>query len=369
LEVVRLIRAFDGRETRRRGRHPGMLKRLSDGRLILRLSERSPEASAAMMQLLRELAGDSMRFWRQMEPEVVRRVLDPQYLLDLLDHSPQAASSLFRLLREFTDEGMDLGKDRDNAVSAVRQFTELVATTPFLFDVMDRSPETALEVLRLVRALGGREFLRGLGRPLMLERLVDRRAFLQMSERSSDAAVALAELIRDSVDQSGRMRHHLEAQLAEELLDPSFLIKLSERSPEAALILMAVSRDVSFDPEHPRRPFRGMWHPGHLETVLGEWLSRQSRDPRGFAVALSFARLLRSQDALRGLAEAVAEAFRLESLSNRLPLGALDDIHWLASQEAAADVRDALLGALPRVPPSGSGLDQAHSKDSTNEPS
>jgi hypothetical protein len=263
------------------------------------------------------------------------------------------------------------GKEYDNARGALRQFTEMVATTPFLFDVMDRSPETALEILRFVRALEGREFLRNLGLPGMLERLVDRGVFLQMSERSSDAAVALAELIRDSISQSGQMRHPLEGHPAEELLDPSFLIKLSERSPEAALILMAVSRDVDFDPERRRRgrPFRGMWHPGHLETIVGEWLSGQSRDPRGFAAALSFARLLRSQDALRRLAEAVAEAFRCESLSNHLPLAALDDVHWLANHEAAVGVRDALLGALPGVPPSGSGLDQGLSKDNTNDPS
>lgn len=355
LEVVRLVRAFGGREARRRQWHPGMLERLSDGRLLLRLSERSPEASAAMIQLLRELAGDSMRFWRHMEPQVAQHVLDPHYLLDLTDRSPQAASSFIRFLREFADERMNPGKESENLHGAVRKFIERVATTPFLLDVMDRSSETALEILRLIRTLGGRESLMGLGRPGMLGRLVDRRAFLQMSERSSEAAIVLAELLRDSVGGSGRKRHPSEGHLAEELLDPGFLIRLSEHSPSAALILMAAARDVAFDPGHHGRgrPFRGSWDPRHLETILTEWLSRPSRDPRGFAAALSLARLLRSQDALRKLAEALAESLGCEVLGVHLPLAALDDIHWLASQDAAGDVRGVLLRTIPDAPPPG----------------
>lgn len=351
LEVVRVIRLFGGRETRRRLGHPGMIKRLSDGRLLLRLSERSPEASAAMVQLLRELAGDPLRFWRQMGPEVLRRILDPQYILDLSNRSPQAASSLVRLLREFADERMSPGRDPEDVYGAFRQFTELVATPPFLFDVMDRSLETALEILRLVRAIGGRDFQRGLGRPGLLKRLVDRSVFLQVSERSSDAAVVLAELLRDSVGRASGMRDHFESHLAEELLDPSFLITLSERSPEAALILMAVGRDRGFDPDHwgRGRPFRGRSHPGPLEAILGEWLSRPSRDSRGFAAALALARHLRSQDALGRLAEAVADAFDREALGLHLPLAALDDIHWLANQEENEEVRDVLLRAIPEV--------------------
>jgi len=63
-----------------------------------------------------------------------------------------------------------------------------------------------------------------------------------------------------------------------------------------------------------------MWSSGQVDLVLGDWLARPTRDPRGFAVALRFARQYGSSKVLRRLAEVVAEALHRDSLLIRLPL-------------------------------------------------
>jgi hypothetical protein len=103
-----------------------------------------------------------------------------------------------------------------------------------------------------------------------------------------------------------------------------------------------------------RRPLGRLWDPTHLESVVGDWLSRPGRDPRGFAAALFLARHLRSPNTLRTLAKAVASAMELESLAEVLPLAILDDLRWLAGLEEAGEVRAALLHAIPGLGPPAS---------------
>jgi len=319
LEVVRVVRSLGGGDALRESLHTSALERLLRRHDFLYLSERRPESMLAVVQILREVGADSDLFLRLVEPEVVRRLLDPRYLFDVSGRNPEAATILVRLVREWADSSRGGEVERLPSDKVVREFIEHIAETPFLLELTDRSPETALEVVRLIRELDGREARRRRWHRGMLERLSDGRLILRLSQRSPEALAAMMQLLRELAGDSKRFWRQMKPEV--------------------------------------------------VQTILGEWLSQPSHDPREFAAVLSFARLLRSQDALRRLAEAVAEAFRRESLSNYLPLAALDDIHWLASQESAADVRDALLDALPGQPPSGSGLDQAHSKDITNDPS
>lgn len=351
LGVVRVVRTLGGRDAIGGPMHHRLLERLSDGRLLLQLSERSPEVVVVMIQLLCELGGDSERFWQHVEPKVVQRLLEPRFFLALAERSAEAATSLARLLREWGDGRMLREVDGERAHHIVHEFIERVFETPYLFELMDRSPSAALEVVRLVRMLGRREALRGPMSPEVLERLSDRRLLLRLSDRSPEAAVAMVQLLRELGGDSRGMWRRLGPRVAEQLLDPSYLLDLSERSPESALILTDIWGEMISDDQGRRGPLGPLWDPSHVESILADWLSRPTRDPRGFGAALFLARQIRSRDILRMLAEAVARAVQRESLAVVLPLAVLNDFRWLATLEEAQEVRDVLLRAIPGMAP------------------
>lgn len=341
VEVVRVLQTLGDRDAIRGLMHPTVLERFSGGHFLLHLSERSPEAMIFMVQFLGERGGDSQQFWRQLGPEFMERLLDPRFLLALAERVPEAATTLPILLRQV---------DPDRAHHVVREIIELVLETPYLLELMNHSTSSLLEVLRLVRSLSRHEMLPGTIRPEVLERFFDQRFFVKLSERSPETVVAMVELLRELGGDSSRMRRRLGPQIAEKLLDPEHLLDISERSPEAALVLANFGAAMMPDDQRGRRSFGRLWDPRHVESILGDWLSRSDRDPRGFAAALFLARQFHSEAILRELALAVADAVQRESLPVVLPLAVLDDFRWLTSQDEAQEVRDVLLHAIPGLP-------------------
>ncbi len=357
LAVLRVVRTLGGHVTIGGLMTPGLLERLPDWRKVLQLSAQSPEAAVVMFQILRELEGESEQFWRHVEPEIMQRLLDPRYFLALVERSPEAATSLVRFLQEWGNDQM-LGNGGTEWVHPVlREFIDRAIETPYLFELMDRHPSVALEVMRMVRMLGYQEVLRGSIRPEAWKRLFERRFLLRLSERSPQAAVAMVQLLRELGGDLRRMWRRLGPHVAEQVLDPSYLLDLSERSPESALILIDIWGEMISDNQGERQPFPRLWESSHVESILGDWLARPTRDPRGFGAALFLARQLRSPAALRRLAEAVARAVHQESLALLLPLAVGQHLRWLASQEEAREVRDTLLRAIPGVAPPASEPD------------
>lgn len=357
LEVVRVVQTLGGHDVLCGVLHTELLRRLSDLPYLLQLSERSPEAVVIAVQLLEELKGDSERLWRQFGPHVMQRLLDPRYLLALAEWSPEAIAAWARLLREWRDGNTLREGDAELTSQVVHGFVQRVVDTPYFFKLIERSPETALEVVRVVQALGGRDGPPDFFAAAFLERLADRRFLLRLSERSPGAAVAMARLLLEIGSGSGRMWRDVGRDVAQQFLDPEYLLDLSERSPECALSLTRIGSQLESDARNWHGRFRSLWDPSHVESVLRDWLTRPTRDPRGFAAALFFARRLRSSDTLRRLAEAVEQAVQRESLFLVVPLAVYDDLHWLAGREEAKQVREALLRVVPAVSLSSSKLE------------
>lgn len=346
LEFVRLVRTLGGSEALDGPQGDTLLDQFSDRRFLIKHLERNLEWAVATVQLLWELAGDLERFWRHVEPEVVLRLLDPRHVLMLAERSPEAATFLTRLLRGWLDVRKHHHLPGKGALDVMQKFIQRAIETPYLFELMDRSPSAALEITRLICVVGRNEVPEALLHHGLMDRLADRSFLLRLSEKNPETAVAMVELLSEVGSASVRMGPREGSHFAEHLLDPAFLLELAERSPESALILTkvggALTRTLAQRPLGSR-----FWEPARVAFALQNWLNRPARNPRGFASALFLARQLHSPDLIRPLAEAVALAVNQGTFALVVPLAVYDDLRWLANCQQAQDVRASILSVLP----------------------
>ncbi len=68
---------------------PDFVKRIFDPRYMLKMSQRSPEAALAWIQLAKEIRGES--FLRGMDPDFVKRIFHPRYMLEIGEWNPEVA--------------------------------------------------------------------------------------------------------------------------------------------------------------------------------------------------------------------------------------------------------------------------------------
>ncbi len=299
----------------------------------------SPQAALFVVEAFEEMRGSAENLLAQIEPDVMHRLLSSQRLFFLTARNPEAATSLGRLLRRWGD----IPNHREILPDLARRIALEAVDAPYFDELLERDPETALAIIRLVRTLGGRDALRDFHYQRVAERLWDGHYLLRLVEQNPDGARVAFQILGDLEFHSRWMWRNLDARVAKQLFDPGYLIRLSELSPEAALSLTQILSEATSDDE---RAFRSSWDLGRVESSVGEWLTKPWRNPRGFAVALFLVRLLGSSTMTRKLAEAVAQTAQQEPLSLLFPLAALDNLRWLREQHESQEIVEVLTQAI-----------------------
>ena len=176
------------------------------------------------------------RFLRHLEPEFFERALHPRQLLELAERSPESALALIQVMRE-------IGGGRFLR-HLQPEFFERAFHPRQLLELVERSPESALAWIQVMREIGGDSFLRHL-EPEFFERALHPRQLLELVERSPESALAWIQVMREIGGE--RFLGHLEPEFFERALHPRQLLELAERSPESALTLIQVMREIGGD--------------------------------------------------------------------------------------------------------------------------
>jgi hypothetical protein len=328
LEIIRTVGAL-AQSMPLQEWEPEVLNRITNTGYLMHLSERSPAAALALIQLVRQLGGDAGRLWR-MDPEVAHGFLDPRYLLEVVDRSPELSVALAQLLREWSDNSFL----REVDPNWVQRFIK----TSHLMRLIDSSPEVALELIRMVVSLTPSMSLQEWG-PEVFERITDLRYLAHLSELGPAAGLSLIQLVWQVGGDTGRLWRRMDSKTMHRFLDPRYLLEVADRHPELAMALEQIGREIESDGGTHGRT-------GLVDTAIQRWLHRPGRNLHALPLVLRLASSLRKQETIRALGEAVVEAMRTPWQTHFLPIAVLEEIRLLAHTQEDPKLRDAILAPI-----------------------
>jgi hypothetical protein len=337
LAMLQLVRQFGGegflRRYGERALGPEFVDQmLHPGRLLEMIKER-PESALAILQLLRELGGDHLveRHSRELlDSKGFGRTFTPQRLLELSNRDPEAALATLRLMRE-------LGDERRTSDFVNSEFVERALNPQMLLELSDVNPDAALAMLQLMGEFAGDRSRddrgRAILRPEFLERALDPRRLFALSERSPELALGILQLVRRFAG-TGLLAHYDKEMFHPEFfriaLDPYRLSELGERNPMAALVMVQVMRE--FGLAHAR-DYLSL---ERFEAFFGSsWGTRLLREkPAVLAVILRLVNGSQQHDVLHLVLKSVSSALLSPGggllLLEQLPMSSIPDLQWFA---------------------------------------
>lgn len=131
------------------------------------------------------------------------------------------------------------------------EFIERALDPRYILDLSELNPEAALVWLKLARELCGVRFVKHFDQkflqPDLFERAIETRDILRLIEQNPAAALYWLQLIRELGGERYLERYGsklLSPEVLERLLEPRFLLEQSERNPESALVCLQLVREM-----------------------------------------------------------------------------------------------------------------------------
>jgi hypothetical protein len=277
-------------------RHSQTFRHIFESDFAVDLAMRDPRSGRILFGLGKRIRDFGWVF------EFSRRFLDvfahkvPLFEAEAWSSDAGQSLELLELFKEIGGAGALFRHARNRDIDP--KFLDRILDPRHLLELSERNPEGALAYLQVLRDLGGGRYLEEhAGRrrdPKLIDRMFDPRDLLKLSERNPEGALAYLQILRKL---GGRryfeefLGRRMGSKLVDRMFDPRHLLELSERNPEGALAYVQVLRELGgkryfeellgrrMDPELIDRVF----DPSHL-------IELSERNPEG---ALAFLRILR----------------------------------------------------------------------------
>lgn len=341
---------------------------------LLRLSEWTPEAALAWVQLMKE----AMLVPERIEPDCIDQPLDPHLLLELSERNPGAAQAwmqhvkamgcnISKLLEyqvfenEFiSDRLMKLVQRNPGSALFWMQLMNQIGNESLLkrikqdffnqsfhssnlMELTEQSPEMALAWVQMMKEAGNEDLIRRM-EPEFFEHAFCKGYLLRLSERSPDEALAWLQLVKEFIG-NGSLRR-MEPEFFEQAFHPGHFLELCKNNPKAALFWMQIARDIGAESILRQNGQEVIY----LLLKSYRYIDIHSYNTTDFAILLRLARIANSQKISQNVKEILDSLLHRADLE-MLPLATLGDLMWLAKNSKSPEI-DSALGRLEIEVPS-----------------